>query len=193
MVFVLNQGHQYLIHVKSLQKGVKYRSLRYWTCAFIWFPLSNLLNKEKHSIAVGKLLFYRLCRNLKVPLVEELMLKAYLQPTLSQYALNAVLLLLLPGFPQDQIHTHTLWRPRATLMKALGKAQPSFLCTHTCTEHKANLLPVLSPFPTHHMTITYTRSHQHTASISALPNGRGSTGIPVSGHIVWEHNSSGSE
>lgn len=29
---------------KSLQKGVQYRSLHYWTCAFIWFPLSNLLH-----------------------------------------------------------------------------------------------------------------------------------------------------
>lgn len=97
-----------------------------------------------------------------------------LQATQFLYAPNGVLLALLPTFSEgDQIHTHRLWCPRTTLMKALRQSI-NFPSLHTHTEHKCNLLPI----PTHCMARTHTCSHQHTAAVlGSLLNGHGGTDI----------------
>lgn len=117
---------------------MQYRSLRYWTCAFIWFPLSNLLHEEWCGILVSRLLFCRLASNLKIPLVDQMNAKGIL------YRLHCLCMLLMlycflrfPPSQEEIKFTRTAcgaqgqcwWRP-------LGKVQPLFLWTHM---HRAQI------------------------------------------------------
>lgn len=133
---------------ESLQKVVQYRSLHYWTCAFLWFPLSNLLREEWCGISDSRLLFHRLASNLKIPLVGQTNAKDIL------YRLYCLCMLLMLYhflcFPLSQEET----KFPCPACSAQGRwqwreVQPLLLWTHM---HRAQIQPPACPHPSLHTT-----------------------------------------